>query len=266
VVPRPGRLVAFFLIAYAITWTCFIAVAAAVPAGSLTGGFLLLAGTFSPSIAALSLTWRDDGAPGVRSLVGRIFRADVPWKYYLFAVSFMALVKLGAAVIFRAALGEWPMFGTTPLVLLPFAILISTPVQAGEEIGWRGYALPRLTERFGLGGASVILGVIWAFWHLPQFFIAAADTYHQAFIPWALQVTAMSVAMAWLYARTRGSLLLVMLLHAAVNNTKDIVPSALPGATNTFALAASPILWLTAGLLWVVAACLLTRMRGRRID
>jgi len=99
-----------------------------------------------------------------------------------------------------------------------------------------------------------------------QFFIAAADTYHQAFIPWALQVTAMSVAMAWLYARTRGSLLLVMLLHAAVNNTKDIVPSALPGATNTFALAASPILWLTAGLLWVVAACLLTRMRGRRID
>lgn len=67
--------------------------------------------------------------------------------------------------------------------------------------------------------------------------------------------------MAWLYWRTQGSLLLVMLLHAAVNNTKDIVPSAVPGATNSFALSISLVGWLTVALLWIAAAYFLVRMR-----
>lgn len=136
-----------------------------------------------------------------------------------------------------------------------------TPFQAGEEIGWRGYALPRLAARFGLGPASILLGLIWAFWHIPQFFIREADTYGQSFIVYALQVTALSVAMTWLYARTDGSLLLVMLMHSAVNNAKDIVPSAVPGATNTFGVSASLVAWLTVTLLWICAAYFLARMR-----
>src|SRR5205807_7739722 len=78
-----------------------------------------------------------------------------------------------------------------------------------------------------------------------------------------LQVTALSVAMAWLYARTRGSLLLVMLLHSAVNNAKDIVPSSVAGATNTFSLNASLVAWLTVTLLWICAAWFLARMPSR---
>ena len=77
---------------------------------------------------------------------------------------------------------------------------------------------------------------------------------------YALQVNALSVAMAWLYARTRGSLLLPMLLHAAVNNSKDIVPSATPGASDTFALRASLVAWLTVALLWACAAYFLARI------
>ncbi len=68
--------------------------------------------------------------------------------------------------------------------------------------------------------------------------------------------------MAWLYAHTNGSLLLVMLMHAAVNNSKDIVPSAVPGATQTFGLSASLVAWLTVALLWICAAYFLARMRG----
>ncbi len=81
-----------------------------------------------------------------------------------------------------------------------------------------------------------------------------------------LQVTALSVAMAWLYARTNGSLLLVMLLHAAVNNAKDIVPSSLPGGTNTFGLSASLVAWLTVTLLWICAGYFLVRMPDRTAD
>jgi len=141
------------------------------------------------------------------------------------------------------------------------ALLISTWVQAGEEIGWRGYALPRLTERFGLAQASVILGVIWATWHLPIFFFPVGDLLGQSFPMYLLQVTALSVTMAWLYWRTGGSLLLVMLFHAAVNNLKDIVPSGTPGATNPLVLNASLVGWLTVLLLWIGAAYFLFQMR-----
>lgn len=72
--------------------------------------------------------------------------------------------------------------------------------------------------------------------------------------------------MAWLYWRTEGSLLLVMLMHAAVNNTKDIVPSAVAGATNPFALSTSLAAWLTVALLWIGAAYFLFRMRGAELQ
>ncbi len=73
-------------------------------------------------------------------------------------------------------------------------------------------------------------------------------------------MTAISVAMAWLLAKTRGSLLLVMLMHAAVNNTKDIVPSAGVPASNPFGLTAAPVAWIALALLWVAAAWFLVRM------
>ncbi len=265
-----GSLLAFFFFTYALMWTCFISVAAGVIPSPLRQPVILL-GVFAPSLVALSLTARAEGAPGVRALLRRVGQWQVAARWYLFAVTYLAAIKLVAALVHRLAMGRWPQFGDVPWYLMIAAIVFSTPVQAGEEIGWRGYALPRLTERFGLGLASILLGLIWAFWHLPQFFIPEADTYGQSFIVYVLQVTPLSVAIAWLYARTHGSLLLPMLMHASVNNTKDIVPSAVPGATNRFGLSASPMAWLTVALLWVCAAYLLVQMRkapgrGERFD
>lgn len=149
----------------------------------------------------------------------------------------------------------------TRFFVLTYAVMWTAFITvAVEEIGWRGYALPRLAARLGLGRASILLGLIWAFWHLPQFFIPEADTYGQSFIVFVLQVTALSVAMAWLYAHTNGSLLLVILMHSAVNNAKDIVPSAVPGATNTFGVSASLVAWVAVTLLWIGAAYFLVRM------
>src|SRR5436190_23970328 len=127
------------------------------------------------------------------------------------------------------------------------AIVVSTPVQAGEEIGSRGDALPHLTTQFGLARASIALGIIWAFWHLPLFFIRGSDTYHQSFMAALLGITALSVAMAWLYWRTNGSLLVTMLMHAAVNNTTIIVSSTVP-SSSPFTLSAPLVAWLTVAL------------------
>ena len=256
-------LATFFVLTYALTWTLFILVAVAVPARTGLGGALVLLGAYAPSIVAVSLTWRAGGGRAVRDLLGGVLIADVPVRLYVLALSYMGVIKLSAAVLHRAIAGTWPAFGTEPLYLLPLAVAISTPFQAGEEIGWRGFALPRLAERFGFRAASVVLGVIWAFWHLPQFYIADADTYHQSFAVWAPQVVAMSVALAWMYYRSGGSLLLPMLMHAAINNTKDIVPSAASPAPGVFGLQVSLVSWLTLALLWVGATYFLRGLPPR---
>ena len=183
----------------------------------------------------------------------------LPWATY-------RAIKLSVALLHRLLTGAWPRFGQEAWYVMAGAILISTWVQAGEEIGWRGYALPRLSDRLGLAPASILLGMIWAVWHLPLFFFPAADKFGQSFPLYLLQVTALSVAMAWLYWRTGGSLLLVMLLHAAVNNTKDIVPSAVPGAKDPFALSTSLPAWLTVTLLWICAVYFLVRMRKVKLQ
>jgi membrane protease YdiL (CAAX protease family) len=222
---------------------------------------LILLGAFAPALAALAVTFRAEGRSGVIALLRRITRWRVATKYYVFALGFMIALKLTAAMIYRASTSSWPRFDTSQWYLIPFAIAFSTPFQAGEEIGWRGYALPRLADRFGLGSASVLLGFIWGVWHLPQFFIRDGDSYRQAFPVFVLQVTAMSVAFAWLYARTNGSLLLTMLLHAAINNSKDIVPSGVLGGTDTFGFHASRISWISLALLCASAVYFLNDMR-----
>ena len=174
----------------------------------------------------------------------------------------MAAIKLVVALVLRVMIGSWPHFGADPWYVIAVAIIISTPVQAGEEIGWRGYALPNLAKRFGFARASLVLGVLWAGWHLPIFFIQGADKYGQSFPVYLLQVTALSVAATWLYVHTNGSLLPVMLMHSAVNQSVGIVSSLTTGAKNPFAITATPAAWLTVALLWIAAAYFLVRMPG----
>ena len=260
-------LLRFFLCTYAVTWACFITVvklshvpAPTVPALALIRGFLLLLGTFSPSLIALTMTARDEGRRGVRSLLRRMLQWRVSTRWYLFAIVYLPAIKLSVAVMYRIMTGSWPRFGAEPWYIIVVAIAISTPVQAGEEVGWRGYALPRLAGRFGFARAGLLLGVIWSAWHLPIFFLPEADKYGQSFPVWTLQVVALSVAITWLYAQTRGSLLLTMLMHSAVNQTVGIVPSANPNPGNPFSLGVSLVMWLTAALLWITALYFLVRM------
>jgi membrane protease YdiL (CAAX protease family) len=266
---RPPVTLTFFALTFLVTEPCFVAAAwlarghaPDTPPG-LGANALVLLGTFAPALVALALTARAEGRDGVRALLGRLFRWKVGARWYAFALLYMIGVKLFVAVLARLSTGAWPSFGATPFARLIAATLFSTVVggQAGEEIGWRGYALPRLAARLGLGGASLVLGVIWALWHLPVFYLRGADTFGQSFPAYLLQVVAMSVAMAWLYGRTNGSLTLTMLMHAAINNTKDIVPSVARAPANPLRPEASLTSWLGLAVLWAIALALLVRMR-----
>ncbi len=131
-----GSLLKFFSLTYAVTWACFITAAAIshgtasiVPALAVVRLLLLLLGTFAPSLVALWLTARADGSAGTHALLRRLFAWRVGAQWYVFAVSYMAAIKLAVALVHRVITGSWPRFGN------------------GEEIGWRGYALPRLAAR-----------------------------------------------------------------------------------------------------------------------
>jgi membrane protease YdiL (CAAX protease family) len=258
----------YFLLTYTVSWICFIAVAAIShrtqpisPGLKLGQQALLLLGTISPSLTALYLVSRTGIAGETETLLSRIGKWQVNIKWYLFAVGYIAIIKIIAAIIHRLTTGAWPVFGQESWYIMIIAILFSTWVQAGEEIGWRGFALPRLTAKFGLSRSTLLLGILWACWHLPLFFVKGADKFGQSFPLYLLQVTALSVAVGYLYWRTHGSLLLVMIMHAAVNNTKDIVPSAVPGAANPFVLSNSLVAWLTVAILWIFAVYFLIHMR-----
>lgn len=261
-VSRHPSLPVYFALTFLVAWTLWLA-ATAIAGGAGGGAFLYLPGTFAPGIVAVLLTARAEGAAGVRSLLLPLFKWEVSARWYLFALGFIAVIKLIVALLHRTATGEWPRFGDTPIYLMLAATVLSTVMlgQSGEEVGWRGYALPRMAAPLGLGAASVVLGVIWAAWHLPLFFIAGGSVSGQSFPLYLLQVTALSVAFAWLWWRTGRSLLLTMLFHAAINNTKDIVPSGVEGASDPFALSTSRVAWLTVALLWICAGYFLARMR-----
>ncbi len=260
---RSTGLLPFLFCSYVVTWAAFITVILWVPAQTAAGYALVLFGAYTPGLVALLLTARSEGGRGVATLLGQVLRTDVPMRLYLLALTYMAVVKVTAAAVHHQVTGAWPPLGDGSLALILLSIVLSTPFQAGEEIGWRGFALPRLADRFGLRIASLLLGAIWAAWHIPQFYIAGADTYHQSFVVWGLQVIAISVALAWLYAKSGGSLLIVMVMHAAINNSKDIVPSGANVPPGVFSLNATLIAWLTLGLLWLAAAYFLVRMPTR---
>jgi membrane protease YdiL (CAAX protease family) len=258
----PGLpLILYFGLVFIVTWPLwFAANGVSAPPIRL---IIFLTGTFAPGIVALLLTYRERGSAGVRTLLKRLVKIDVSGRWLVFALFFMIVVKLLVALIARVSTGAWPDNRVDLLPLMVAGAIISTLTggQVGEELGWRGYALPRIARSLGPGPASVLVGIIWAVWHLPLFFILGGDTLGQSFPFYLLQVTALSIAIGWIYMKSDGSLFVTMLLHAAVNNTKDVVPSVVPGATNPWQLHASLVGWLTLGILWTCATWFLYDMR-----
>jgi membrane protease YdiL (CAAX protease family) len=115
-------------------------------------------------------------------------------------------VLLGAPAPSFADLGAW-----FSLAVLLLGFLINPFGGAWEELGWRGYALPYLQAGRSALSASLILGVLWAAWHLPMFITGLIHW------PDALAVLGMSVVFSWLFNHTKGSVLIAFLFHAAID-------------------------------------------------
>jgi membrane protease YdiL (CAAX protease family) len=186
--------------------------------------------------ASLIMTGLTKGKSGNLALLRRflIWRVSIGW--YLVVLGLYPLIYLTAIGLYILSGGQPPEItdsmayqlfgpGTSLLFVLPF--LLFNMFVNGEEIGWRGYVLPRLQWRYNALVSSLIIGVIWTAWHIPKFLVAGYDTP----LGWYLVMTvARAVLFTWVYNGTRGSLLLVTIFHAAVNTAYVFLPVAPHGA------------------------------------
>jgi uncharacterized protein len=188
--------------------------------------------------AALIMTGIVSGKAGIAALLRRIliWRVGLPWYgVVLFGFAALDLAAIGIHVLLGGALPDFAKpFGrqlvgpSLNLWAAALGFMLYQVLANGEEIGWRGYALPRLQARYSALVASLIIGVIWAVWHVPKF-LTAGDAHDYSFWFFALQILAEAIVFTWIYNNTRGSLLMVLLFHAALN-TADVFVPIIPSA------------------------------------
>jgi uncharacterized protein len=188
--------------------------------------------------AAVMMTSIIKGKAGIAALLRRllIWHVGLPWYgVVLFGFAAIDLVAIGIHVLLGGAMPDFANPFARQLVgpslnlwVAALAFLLMQVLTNGEEFGWRGYALPRLQARYGALVASLIIGAIWAVWHLPKF-LTAGDAHDYSFWFFALQIIAEAILYTWIYNNTRGSLLIALLFHAALN-TADIFLPIIPSA------------------------------------
>ena len=200
------QLALFFLLAYAISWATW-----AIPVVPVLG----------PMLAAVLVTAVTTGRAGLHDLAARLARWRVPLRWWLVAVSPIPLALLVLTGLWVAgqdlpAASDVSRDMARPIGLGVVSFLLITLVASvGEEVGWRGYALPRLQHRLRPLPATLILALLWWLWHLEFFLI---DQVPLASFPiYLVEVTAVAIILTWIHNGSGASVLLVVVWHAAYN-------------------------------------------------
>jgi membrane protease YdiL (CAAX protease family) len=211
-------IITFFVLTYALSWILESPLVFLRDSVTDTQGLvLILLASNVPSVLAIVLTAVVLGRGSLRKLLARLVIWRVNPLWYLVVV--VPAVLAGGMVAFNALLGGPAI--SVDATLLSAAILLAfmiVPGSAlGEEIGWRGYALPRLQTRMSALSASFLLAPIWALWHLPLWLTGAPGRTPLIYAAFVVSAFGLSVLLTWVYNSTGGSLLLVVLLHATIN-------------------------------------------------
>ena len=218
-----------------------------------------------PGLAAIIVTGAVSGRAGIRALLRRylIWRVNIGW--YLLAIFGTGFFILGGIAIHLLLGGTMPALALTEnapvasivsfVVLLLFGVLLNT-----EDMAWRGVALPRMQARQGALVASLNMSVLFAATHLPYFFVPG-DFRQQTGIWFFVFTAALTILMTWMYNNTRGSLLMVVLFHAATNAWSNLADTNPPPGPNDL----TPFLWAVA-LMWALAIAAIVISGPKRLS
>ena len=262
---RRAPLTAFGVLAVALSWLIWIPSALLLPDLAVMATAI---GAFGPAVAGAVVVTATGGSARAWLRDMAVWRIPVGW--WLAALALPLVIPV-ARVLVLVGIGE-PLQFDQSLVRLP-TFIIATVVAAlifggQEELGWRGYLLPRLQQRVGPLAASLTLGALWAAWHLPGHLlprgIVDGPFVGQPFWIYLAFVVGLSVAFTWLYNGSQGSVLACMVMHGAVNNAALLTPadpSLLddPGASSAIDLAPAAATPVLAALLLLLGRRWLTR-------
>jgi membrane protease YdiL (CAAX protease family) len=223
----------FFILSLVIAWAIWIPQAAArlgmIDSAVPFNSPLMIISRWAPGLAAILVVWWREGRAGPGKLFHPlgIWRVGIQWYIlaFLYRPSIWALSRGIEAILGLSYEWESPVAeaGLDPAAMLPLLIVSAFPTALGEEIGWWGYAFPTLWGRRGALVSSVIIGLIWGMWHVPLW-VAYGETGLPLAVM-ALSTVPTAILFAWVFISTRGSLLLVWLLHGAITIAGNLLPS-----------------------------------------
>lgn len=219
---RRHPLATYFVLAFALAWWTWPLVLLNPKSSPML--------PWSPIFAAIIVLAITEGRAGVGALMRSTFRWRVKPIWYVAAIGIPFGLWAGAALT-SIPLGARPDVAYfADFVLLPITILTTAVIKGPltEEPGWRGFALPRMLERWSPLASSLILGVIWFAWHLPLLLQDASGA-QRPLIPYFVAVLAMSVIATWLWSATT-SVFIVIVFHAAINSIGSHIVPAFPVA------------------------------------
>lgn len=215
-----GELAAFFGLAFALTWMicgAYIFAPAAftkVFGVMKTGSPVFFAAVYAPSLCGLGLTLVRAGPAGLARIGAAAVRVAGGWPWVVACLAGYPLLWLVVAMVQAAASGRglasvpYANWGVALPLVIAGGFVFRDAGPLGEEFGWRAYALPRLLRLTGPRRAAVLLGAIWAVWHLPAFFLSGLSQSKFQFGAFFFEVIGFSVFMTLFFIRTRGSVLL----------------------------------------------------------
>ncbi len=248
-------LLTYFVLVYVLTWAFWIPMAMSHPFTTLWSTLWTL-GNIMPSLVGILLTALFSGKSGLGALFRRLGQVRVPLIWY-------AVVLLLPLVLQVVALGVPTLLGLATIAFaFPVSMVSGSLFVAGlgEELGWRGFALPRLQTRQQALPASLLLGVLWGLWHLPLRVAMGLPLTSLGLVISSgsvLSLTGISVLFTWVYNNTKGSLFLMVLFHGVF----DIVGYTILAPSTTWIV---PILYLI--LLWVIVTLVVVMAGAARLS
>ncbi len=246
-------LLTYFVLVYVLSWACWIPSAISQDTTHPFSLSLIGLGSITPSLVGILLTALFSGKSGLGALFRRLGQVRAPLIWYAVVLSLLP-------VLWLVAVGVPTLLGLATITFAwsGFIAIRALPPGLTEELGWRGFALPRLQASLPAFVASLLLGVLWGLWHLPlliTFGLPLTAAGLVQFIFFVLMITAWAVLFTWVYNNTRGSLFLMALFHSVPN----IVMSTIVGNNGI-----GSVLYVI--LLWVAVTIVVVRAGAARLS
>ncbi|MBT8415298.1 MAG: CPBP family intramembrane metalloprotease [Boseongicola sp.] len=211
----------FFVATFALSWGLLFAMLQYPEAMTRFFGELsvthpaYMIATWSPGLVGIGLVWAATGFSGLRRFFGRLFDVRVPLVWWAFVLLALPLLKMLGALLNGTPVSELIVLDPLEQVVMITGFMLF--LGPAEEFGWRGVALPLMQRTMAPVWAGVIVGFVWAFWHIPAFYLDGAPHTAWSLTPFLIGVTSVGVVMAVVFNKTRGNLLFAVLIHWQLN-------------------------------------------------